>query len=331
MNISFVVISNGKKIDKTTLVLKSIVYQDIPHYEILLCGSYDVSVIPPECKPNLRYIKNKKAADDGLLGDMRNMACEEAQYDTIVILDDDMTLSTDWYKNLLKYGNDFDILTSKVILPDGTRFWDHATYCPHDAPAPPCHGHVILESNETDDHLYMSGGQAWMMKKYVFEKCRWNARMSTGRRADMRCVEEYTQGKHNEDTDFSKKCRDMGFKISHNHSMVAYHNDATYTCVGRVCRPRQDGKTHQWVKELDMYKHTTEITDLAMSFWEKGYAPETADVLRYGLAFHFNNFSLTEALRHIENDFLGGSLSDNNWNIENDSAYNKDIRTYKSL
>ena len=41
MDISFVVISNGEKIDKTNLVLKSIVYQSIPQHEIILCGHYD--------------------------------------------------------------------------------------------------------------------------------------------------------------------------------------------------------------------------------------------------------------------------------------------------
>ena len=330
MDISFVVISNGKKIDKTNLVLKSIVYQNIPRYEIILCGDYDINKVPKLAQANLVYAKNKPAADAGLLGEMRNMGCKRAKYKHVVILDDDMTLSTSWYKNLLKYGEDFDILTSKVILPDGTRFWDHATYCPPDASFPPCYGHVILEANETDEHVYMSGGQAWIMKSYVSKRIKWDTKMSTGYRANMKNLEEYAQGKHNEDTDFSKKCRDAGFKVKHNHDMIAFHNDARYTCVGRICGMREEDKTHEWVKDVDMYKPASEINDFALSFWEKGWISETADVLRCGLFFHFNNALLLESLKKVE-DRKGGKLSDNNWNVDGDPLYNKDIETYKKL
>ena len=158
MDVSFVVISNGKKVDKTILVLKSIFYQAVPQYEILLCGSFPTGEIPSEILNKIKYIKEKKAAAEGRLGDMRNRASSQAKYANITILDDDMVLSTSWYKNLLKFGEDFDMLTSKVILPDGTRFWDHASFCPPEQQLPSCYGHVILEAGETDEHLYMSGG-----------------------------------------------------------------------------------------------------------------------------------------------------------------------------
>ena len=103
MDISFVIVSNGKKIDKTTIVLKSILYQNIPRYEIILCGDYDINQVPSAAKAHLTYAKNKPAATAGFLGEMRNMGCKQAKYENVVILDDDMTLSTSWYKNLLKY------------------------------------------------------------------------------------------------------------------------------------------------------------------------------------------------------------------------------------
>jgi len=329
MDISFVIISNGKKIDKTNIVLKSIVYQNIPRYEIILCGDYNINEIPPAAKTNLTYAKNKPAAEAGFLGEMRNTGCKRAKYENVVILDDDMTLSTSWYKNLLKYREEFDILTSKVILPDGTRFWDHACYCPPDAPSPPCHGHIILEAHESDEHMYMSGGQAWMMKSRVCKQIKWDTEMSTGYRANMKNLEEYAQGKHNEDTDFSKKCRAAGFEIKHAHDLLAYHNDARYTCVGRICRMREEDRTHEWVKDLDMYKPVSEINELAASYWEQGLAPETSDILQYGLLFHFNNAMLLDSLKSLENRF-GGKLSDNNWNVDGDPLYNEDIEIYKN-
>ena len=79
-----------------------------------------------------------------------------------------------------------------------------------------------------------------------------------------------------------------------------------------------------------MYKPVQEIIDLAFSFWKVGHVPEAADVLRYGLFYRFNNDPFTKCLEQIENDYLGGKLLDNNWNIENDSSYNKDIKIYKN-
>ncbi len=322
MNISFVVITNGKKINKTTLVLKSIFYQKVPEYEILLCGRYYIDSLPERLKDKINYIKKPKAATDGLLGVMRNSGCSQAKHDVIVILDDDMILSKDWYKNLLKYGPDFDVLTSKILLPEGTRFWDHACYMS------PKYGHVILEETENDDYLYMSGGQAWVMKKYVFEKAKWNVEMSTGKRANMKNVEEYHAGKHNEDTDFSEKVRSFGFAIKHNHQMLAFHNDAIYTCVGRICNPRQNGRTYEWVKSIDMYRLPEEIVTEAKEWYKQGYLGECADILRYALLFHFNNAFLQNELDSLEKAY-GGKLSDNNWNIDGDPQYNKEIEFYK--
>jgi len=276
MNISFVVISNGAKVDKTILVLKSIFYQNVPEYEILLCGKFPIDSIPAEISKKINYIKEYKGAADGRLGDMRNRACAHAQYDNITVLDDDMVLSMNWYKNLLKLNDDFDILTSKVILPEGTRFWDHTCY------QSPKYGHVILEASESDGNLYMSGGQAWVMKKHVFEKAAWDVKMSTGARANMKNIQEYSQGKHNEDTDFSKKCRDNGFKIKHNHEMIAFHNDESYSCVGRICNPRPEGRSYKWVKALagEMYQHPEKILEISKKFFQAGRFPEAADVIR---------------------------------------------------
>ena len=116
------------------------------------------------------YEEAKEAAACGNLEEMRNRACKLAQYENLLLLDDDMILSTNFCEKLEEYGNDFDILTSQVRLPDGTRFWDHCCY------QDPKRGHTVLEYNEDAENLYMSGGMAWLMKKYVFEKDQWDAK-----------------------------------------------------------------------------------------------------------------------------------------------------------
>jgi len=308
MDISFIIVSNGKKRQKTELVLKSIHCQQIDDYEILVVGSY------PEGK-GYTFIPGRQAAEKGLLGVMRNQACSIAQGEKIVILDDDMILSPDWHKNLLNYQLDYDILTSQVRLPDGTRFWDHVCY------QSPRYGHCILDEHESDPYMYMSGGQAWIMKKYVFEKCKWNEEYSTGlERANMKSIKDYEKGKHNEDTDFSEKCREAGFKISHNHDMIAFHDDDQYTCVGRLVRIRQEKKSRFWLQKLNFYRPAEEIGEYAKQLWNQGNQADAADVIRYGLQFHFQNIHLNEIWRFMK-EKNGGGLSDDNWTLEGDEKY----------
>ena len=317
MDISFVVITNGKKVKKTDLVLNSTHYQKIENYEIIVCGEIKTS------RNDFILVKKKQAARNGFLGEMRNNACEQAKYDNIVILDDDMILSLDWYENLKKHGGDFDILTSQVRLPDGTRFWDHCCY------QSPRNGHVVLEHDEDDDHLYMSGGQAWIMKSKVFKKNKWNSEYSTGlEKANMKNLKEYKEGKHNEDTDFSLKCRSSGFKIKHNHDMIAFHDDPKYTCVGRIVRIRQKNRTHEWVKEVDRYLPAEQYAHIGMDMARGGFLAESADVIRYGLKYHFHNIHLLSAFAQLEKH-SGGKLSDERWSENGDPHYLEALKIYE--
>ena len=226
--------------------------------------------------------------------------------------------------HLEKYGDNFDILTSQVRLPDGTRFWDHCCY------QSPTRGHIILEHDEDDDHLYMSGGQAWIMKSDVFKKNKWNSEYSTGlERANMKNLKEYNEGKHNEDTDFSLKCRDGGFKIKHNHDMVAFHNDPQYTCVGRVVRIRQENRTHEWTKSaINRYLPAEQYAKIGMDMARGGLLAEAADAIRYGLKYHFHNLHLTSAFHELEKN-NGTRLSDERWNENGDAEFLNALKTYR--
>ena len=326
MDISFIVVSNGKKREKTDLVLKSIHYQQIPNYEVIVVGDYPEGV-------GYGLLLDQNAANKGLLGVMRNKASQATKMPYICVLDDDMILSLDWYKNLLKYEGDFDILTSRVKLPDGTRFWDHACY------QSPDKGHCLLEPEEDDDRLYMSGGQAWIMKREVADECKWNEKFSTGaERANMKSLKDYHEGKHNEDTDFALKCRESGFKIKHNHKMIAFHDDPQYTCVGRVVRIRKpnlpDGTPkpqHQnWVRGLNFYQPPESIAALVKDLFERGFLAEACDVARYGLQFHFQNMYIGQALKALEASH-GGQLRGNNWTSENDPEYKQTLDFYIKL
>ena len=223
------------------------------------------------------------------------------KYENLVISDDDMLFDGEWYTQLSKTPS-FEILTSKVRLPDGGRFWDHACY------QSPENEHRILEPHEEDSHLYMSGGQSWVMKQRVFEKVKWGEEfdMAGGSNA-MSNIKDYRSGKHNEDTDYALQCREEGFKINHNPKMITWHNDDTYTTSGRFCRRRQNKRQSDWVKQLDLNFPAETLSNIARSFFATGFHAEGTDVARYALQNNFKNPILEQTLQEFDMSH-GGSL-----------------------
>ena len=313
MDLSCIIITNGKKPVQTNRVINSILHQNIPNFEIIISGIW-------KNKGEYRVVDCKSGANSGNLAEMRNAACKEAKYENILILDDDMFLSKDWYENLQKYGNDFDILTSQVKLPDGTRFWDHCCY------QDPDRGHTMLEADENSDYLYMSGGMAWVMKKYVFEKLQWDS--ETYGFYNMANMKDYREGKHNEDTDFALRCRKEGFKIKHNHKMISFLDDGKYTAIGRVVRYRTEGRDQGWVNSLNWENSAADVAKFAEGFLRDGKEAESADLIRYGLKIHFGNFFLTNLYNALLSS-KGSTLSDcEDWFPSGSPLYNEMVKLY---
>ena len=245
---------------------------------------------------------------------MRNTGCKHASFDNIVILDDDLLLTKTWYENLLKYKEDYDILTCQVRVPDGGRYWDHACY------QSPRNGHITLEADQDDDYLYMSGGCSWLMKKHVFEKIQYDS----SEIYNMSNLKDYSEGKHNADTYFSKRCREAGFKIRHNHNSVAFHDAATYTNLGRFARRRENDRTQKWVQSMDLDFPPEVIVQFAAALYNSGLPAESADVLRMGLERHFKNQILEENWKKLA-DAHGGELSDTRWAMDQDPLYSETL------
>jgi hypothetical protein len=299
MDISFIIITNGKNNQKLINQIKSIQKQKIKNYEIIISGITDLKFN----EENIIYKENEQKAKSGSLGGLRNEACNTAKYENLVISDDDMLFSLDWYSNAQK-NQEFDILTPKIKLPDGTRFWDNACYMS------PEKGHIILNHNETDDYLYMSGGQSWIMKKYVFDKIKWDEDILI---YNMKNIDQYTKGMHNEDTDYSLKCRKSGFKIKYTPQVLVYHDDATYTSLGRVVRRRTANNNQKWCFNFNfnpdiLYKFGTEL-------FQYGYQAEGFDLMRK-LEIQENNFLAKQFIENIEANF-GGKLEDSIFTFDN--------------
>jgi GT2 family glycosyltransferase len=311
MKISFVIITNGIKSEELLLQVKSIIDQNIPTYEIIIVGKTNQRFK----LPNIYFIEDLYNADRGSLGGLRNKACSVAKYENLVISDDDMIFPKDWYINLLK-ASEFQILTTCIKNPDGTRFWDNACYMS------PINGHVNLNYNEHDDYKYMSGGQSWLIKKLIWEKVKWDEELLIYK---MNNLQDYSKGLHNEDTDFALRCRDNGYKIVHDPNIVVYHNDKTYTGIGKMVRRRTIQKDYLWWKNFNFPDQIG--LNFANTLLQYGLQAEAADLLRK--LSEDGNFSAKQLLENLEKQ-LGGKLDNSNFSFHNDE-YIKLIQHYKNV
>lgn len=202
--VTFGIVTNGKRPEKLWREIQTIHDLKVTEYEIIVCGEL------PEnpARTDYTYIPTV-AAKMGQLGRMRNLICEAAKHDTIVITDDDIIFTTDFYIGLLTYGDDYDILCTKLLNPDGTRNWDWVT---KGGPR----GHILLEYYETDPYIYCTGGRI-VLHRNVWDKVKWD---------DMRGMNQ------EEDVDFSHRATAAGFSIKMNTRSTLIHDDPRYTSAG---------------------------------------------------------------------------------------------------
>jgi hypothetical protein len=314
MEISFIIITNGKKKTELLSQVYSITKQDIPKYEIIICGDINSFSHLPISNSNIRLIENKVDAERGSLGGLRNTACKAAKFENLVISDDDMLFPSNWYTKLIEHGNNFEILTTCIRNPDGTRFWDNACY------QSPKYGHINLNYDEQDDYLYMSGGQSWLIKKSIWENIKWDEELLIYK---MNNLIDYSKGGHNEDTDFSLRCRSNNIKIKHCNHIVVYHNDTTYTGIGRMVRRRSIYKNQEWCQGF-LFPEKIGI-EFAIQLFNYGFHAESADLLRFYIT-EKNSFLAKEAFDKIE-AHLGGQLENSNYNFFYDKEYLSIINT----
>jgi glycosyltransferase involved in cell wall biosynthesis len=208
--ISFCIPTNGKRMEKTLLTIKSIQKEmkDFP-YEIIIAG--DVS--------NFRDIDGVTLLDMSIeahsrkVAALRNAAADKSNFKTIAWCDDDVILGTDWLKSMIDYSsaNGWEVLGNRVLLPDGGRYWDRATLKPHVM--------VDYEHPEYDRNLYQSSA-FMIVRKSVFENVRWN---------EDRLVYSDREGGIPEDVQYSLDLISGNYRISFNQNATVWHYDDEYT------------------------------------------------------------------------------------------------------
>jgi glycosyltransferase involved in cell wall biosynthesis len=200
--LSFCIITNGKRPKRLQEEIDSIVRLGIPSYEILVAGK-----IPGEIQ-GVRVFEMHEAAQTGRLGLMRNRLAEQAKFDTIVNVDDDFVFHQDFYTGLTSREAPFDILSTRILNPDGTRFWDWAVF---GAPT----GHHLISYDDVSPYVYITGGFSVQRREVVLD-VRWN--------------EEFGLNQA-EDVDYSRRAQAKGYSIEFCREASVTHNDQNYTRI----------------------------------------------------------------------------------------------------
>ncbi|MFQ5699347.1 MAG: glycosyltransferase, partial [Myxococcota bacterium] len=296
--ISFCVITAGRRAEPLELVLRSIGAQKIPECETIVTGRYRED-------PRIHYLPAVADADRGRLAALRNRAVAAARFEHVAILDDDIVLAPDWYENLRRFGSDFEIVTSQIRVPDGSRYWDHASY---GGPS----GHQVLPVDAEDDHLYMTGGGGWVMKRRIWERVPWDE------------TRAFYEG---EDVDFSARCRAAGFRIEHNPGSLVFHADETYTAVGRTVYRRRDSRSQHWIEGAAEGLGPEELARLCNELLRGPDPACAADALRFAIQRFPECQSFRDTWTQLE-ALHGGPLPDARWTPGTDPAYAAALACY---
>jgi glycosyltransferase involved in cell wall biosynthesis len=209
--VSFCIPTNGKRTEKTNLLLKSIRAQKGKPYEIIMCG--DVESFRGE--KDLILVDNKEDANNRKVASLRNKAAQNAKYDVIIWCDDDIVLDTNWLESFIEYNknNGWNVLGNKILNPDGTRCWDRAILSREK------HELVSYSESEGNPHLYQTSG-FFAVRKEVWEKVKWD---------ETKLVFADRENNVPEDLQYSFDLKNKGFVFHFNKDCTVWHNDERYT------------------------------------------------------------------------------------------------------
>jgi len=210
--ISFCIATNGKKVEKTKYVIKSLQNQiTTKETEIIVVGVVNEF----EGMDGIKLIDATEQATTGLLAELRNIGARNSTHDVVCYLDDDILFPPNWLWNLEEYSKKegWDVLGTRILNPDGSRLWDRATMNPH----------VLVQYDHScfDKNLYQTGGFSIHRKK-VFENLEWDGTIAAF---------SEKRGKVNEDIDYSQRLHASGYILKFDKENLVWHWDSNYTQV----------------------------------------------------------------------------------------------------
>lgn len=152
--------------------------------EIIVAGA-----VPP--LEGARVLQHPDLAAAGEICKLRNLAVAASHGTFIIQCDDDILFTPGYWPAIVEQlGQPWEILCTRLLNPNGTRYWDWAAHYPGK-------GLTLLPYEVHDPYAYATGGHA-VYRRQVFEKIHWN--------------ETYRHGQ-NEEFDLAQQARDAGLRF----------------------------------------------------------------------------------------------------------------------
>lgn len=206
MNITFAITTDYKSIDQLKEVIGSIDSLNITNYEILIIGEKDCLTFD-NISDKVRCIKFDETVKPGWTTRKKNILCQEAQYENIVLMHDYYLFDENWYVNMEQFSKDvwWDICCCQHLLINGKRhFTDWVTW---DDPIFPRYSALPYDEWSRTQFMYISGG-LFMVKKQVTLDNPFNENLVHGQA---------------EDVEWSLRVRDK-YRIVCNGGAIVRHN-----------------------------------------------------------------------------------------------------------
>jgi hypothetical protein len=122
MDFTFGIITDGRSDNFILQIIYSIELQNIPNYEIIIVGNSNIT------GENIAVINFDETVKRAWITKKKNIICQSAKYENIVLLHDYVLFDKDWYKGFLKFGNNFEYCITQIKTVDGKRFRDFTIY-----------------------------------------------------------------------------------------------------------------------------------------------------------------------------------------------------------
>jgi hypothetical protein len=125
---TFGIITNGKRRDYVEKFIASVVQQNIPSFEIIICGNTEnLKDLESEF---IQLIPFTMHDDKGWITKKKNLIVLGSKYENICIVHDRYILDPFWYYGMKLYGNSFDVLSCPQLF-NGQRIGDWVMHKSH--------------------------------------------------------------------------------------------------------------------------------------------------------------------------------------------------------
>uniref|UniRef100_A0A6C0M3T8 Glycosyltransferase n=1 Tax=viral metagenome TaxID=1070528 RepID=A0A6C0M3T8_9ZZZZ len=246
MDFTFGIITSNDQY--VTAIVHSIRQLHIPNYEIILVGTPSKRTMG-----DLRVIRLDERAKANWITRKKNLVCQFARYENIVLLHDYVIFHPDWYSGFLKFGSNFDVCVNRILNHDGSRFRDHTLFpryvkCLNPAFETQCLLPYDFEHTELTSKLAYVSGAFYVVKRHI------------ALRFPLDETKVWGEG---EDVEFSYRTSQAGVRIRMNpHSTVsllkqkdrfAFMNEITDPALLDILRTLTPDDIERWKEDPECF------------------------------------------------------------------------------